>query len=105
MALSYRDWRINARPHLRRTPRFSYLTNRFEDQQEVQGGGGVRGTEKTAGGRPENPPPASASGKAGDYFQFLKIVSIRVTASSTAFSLLQFSVTTREMALPQTFSV
>jgi hypothetical protein len=105
MSFSYRDWGINARPHLRRTPLFPCLTIPFVDQQEVQGGEGVREAEKTAGGRPENPPPASASGKAGDYFQFLKIVSIRVTASSTAFSLLQFSVTTREMALPQTFSV
>jgi hypothetical protein len=45
------------------------------------------------------------SRKGAGYFQALKIVWMRFTASSTACSLLHFSVTTREMALPQTFSV
>jgi hypothetical protein len=52
-------------------------------------------------------PPAEGPGIGGrnGYLQLLKMVSMRVTASSTACSLLHFSVTTREMALPQTFSV
>lgn len=39
------------------------------------------------------------------YFQEAKIVWIRPIASSAAFSFVQFSVITRDMALPQTFSV
>lgn len=50
-------------------------------------------------------PPAAAVRKRALYFQEAKIAWIRFTASSTACWLLTFSVTTREMALPQTFSV
>ena len=51
------------------------------------------------------PRPRRGCRRGAAYFQELKIVWIRVTASSTACSLLHFSATTREMALPQTFSV
>jgi hypothetical protein len=73
---------------------------------EERGGASGQPIERPgpAGGRLASRGGSCIGGRNG-YLQLLKMVSMRVTASSTACSLLHFSVTTREMALPQTFSV